>query len=159
MFGDTKPAMWGGLRRWPIGQADRVNIEHPNWRIWTEDGGLAWADPGEARPALRNAVGDCASTLSPVGGSPRLSTYWVDLLLAGLERPGDREVAHGNLWVLRLTDEVVEVRMDVDPPTSDPLDVVTVDELTSGLRALREEVLARLALGHELDERWSQMNP
>jgi hypothetical protein len=35
-----------------------------------------------------------------------------------------------------------------------------VDDLTRGLRALRDEVVARLALGHELDGRhWAQQNP
>lgn len=137
-----------------------MNAERSIWRIWTDDGGLAWADPGEDRPALGDALKDCASTLSPVGEPPTLSTYWIDRLLAGLEQADARDLAHGNLWVLTLTDEVVEVRIDVDPPTSDPLDVVAVDDLSRGLHALRDEVVARLALGHELDERhWSQQNP
>ena len=137
-----------------------MNAERSTWRIWTDDGGLAWADPGADRPALGDAVKDCASTLSPIGEPPRLSTYWIDLLLTGLEQAGDKDVARGDLWVLTLIDEVVEVRMDVDPSTSDPLDVVAVDDLTRGLHALRGEVVARLAMGHELDGRhWSQKNP
>ena len=130
------------------------------WHIWTEKGGLAWADPGENRLELRSAVEDCASTLSPVGEPPRLSTYWIDHILSGLERPDDGDLAHGNLWVMTLRDQVVEMRMDVDPPTSDPLDVVAVDELARGLRALRGEVVGRLTAGHQLDQRrWSQKNP
>lgn len=145
----------------PASQAGRMSdTPHVDWQIWTDEGGLAWADPGGDRLALRSAVEDCASTLSPVGQAPALATYWIDLLLAALNQPGDRDLAHGNLWVMTLHGRIVEVRMDVDPPSSDPLDEVAVDELVRGLHALRDEVIVRLAAGHELQGRHrSQQNP
>lgn len=134
--------------------------QRPIWRVWTDPGGLAWTDPGNDRSALRSAIEDCASTLSPVGQPPTLSTYWIDQLLAALAAPGEHELSHGNLWVLTLHGQAVEVRMDVDPETSEPLDVVGVDELMSGLEDLRREVLGQLAAGHRLDaRRWPQQNP
>lgn len=137
-----------------------MNAQPTIWRIWTDEGGLTWADPGSGRAALRSAVEDCAGTLSPVGEPPALSTYWVDRLLSNLVRSAQGDIGHGNLWVLTVSDRVVEVRMDVDPPSSDPLDVVSVDELVRGLRALRDEVVVRLAAGHQLSDRyWSQKNP
>jgi hypothetical protein len=89
-----------------------------------------------------------------------LSTYWVDRLLSEIQQQQNGEVAHGNLWVLTINDGLVEVRMDVDPSSSEPLDVVDVAELLRGLQALRREVVTRLAAGHRLDGRhWSQKNP
>jgi hypothetical protein len=154
------PAFWGTAPP-TMGEAGSVSeTPHEDWRIWTDEGGLAWADPGADRRALRSAIEDCASTLSPVGHPLALASYWIDRLLTALDQPGDRDLAHGNLWVLTLHDGVVEVRMDVDPPASEPLDVVPVDELARGLRALRDEVAGRLAARHELDGRlWSQQNP
>jgi hypothetical protein len=130
------------------------------WRIWTEPGGLTWADPGPERDALRSALEDCAETLSPIGEPPRLSTYWIDHRLAQLERARDGEIANGNLWTLTVTGDAVEVRMNVDPPTSPPLDVVKVAELADGLRLLREEVVRQRATGHALSDRyWPQRVP
>ncbi len=66
-------------------------------------------------------------------------------------------LAHGNLWLLCRNGATVEARMDVDPLDSEPLDVLDVGELTAALRALVQEVLVRLAEGHELAERyWAQ---
>ena len=136
------------------------NTEPAAWRARTDDGGLTWLDPGPDRPALRAALEDCAETLSPAGEPPALSTYWVDRLLeraAELE-PGD--IAHGNLWVLTAADRMVEVRMDVDPPSSEPIEVIETDDLIRGLQVLRSEVVVRLAHGHRLDDRyWTQKNP
>lgn len=141
--------------------AVQVSMSEPEaWRIWTDDRGLAWADPGPHRPALGDAVRDCAETLSPVGESPRLSTYWIDDLLAEMDNTEAGVIAHGNLWVLTRNGSNVEVRMDVDPIDSEPLDVVTVSDLAAALRALSEEVRSQLAAGHELDDRfWAQRNP
>jgi hypothetical protein len=83
------------------------------WQIWTDDRGLAWADPGPHRTALGDAVRDCAETLSPVGQSPRLSTYWIDDLLDEMDKTEAGVIAHGNLWVLTRNGPNVEVRMDV----------------------------------------------
>lgn len=61
--------------------------------------------------------------------------------------------------MLTASDRMIEVRMDVDPPDSAPLDVVEADDLARGLRFLRSEVLDRLANGHQLKNRyWSQRN-
>lgn len=124
------------------------------WRIWPDPAGLAWADPGDDRDAFRSALEDCADSLSPAGQPPGLSTYWVDHLLGQLERGRDGEVANGNLWTLTVKGDTVEVRMNVDPPTSEPLDVVGIDELREGLRLLRGEIVTQLAAGHTLDRRW-----
>jgi len=130
------------------------------WRVWTDEGGLAWADPGPDHGALGAAVRDCASTLSPRGSTPALSTYWVDLLLDMINGDGEVTVGHGNLWVLTRVGDSVEVRMDVDPPTSEPVDVVGVMDLVRGLETLRSEVKGQLVRGHELDDRyWAQRNP
>ncbi len=141
--------------------AVQVSVAGPaGWRIWTDDRGLAWADPGPHRPALGDAVRDCAEALSPVGQSPRLSTYWIDSLLDEMDRTEAGVVAHGNLWVLTRKGPNVEIRMDVDPIDSEPLDVVAVSELVAALRALSKEVRSQLAAGHELDDRpWTQRNP
>jgi len=129
------------------------------WRIRTEAGGLAWVDPGPDQGALRQALGDCVSTLSPRGEAPGLSSYWIDRLLDRLEA-GEGEVAHGNLWVFTLVDQAVEIRMDVDDPASEPLASVDLTTLIHGLRTLRAEVQSRIAAGHVLDDRhWSQQNP
>jgi hypothetical protein len=130
------------------------------WRVGTENGGLSWIDPGGRRSALRAALEDCAETLSPAGRTPALSTYWVDLLLSKLREGRGGDVAHGNLWVLSLNGGLVEIRMDVDAPDSEALEVVEADDLIHGLDALRAEVLDRLANGHRLDDRpWMQKNP
>lgn len=130
------------------------------WRVWTESGGLARLDPGPDRPALRAALEDCAETLSPLGEPPALSTYWLDRMLELAKASDHAEIAHGNLWVLTAHGGLVEVRMDVDPAASEPLDLIEVEELTRGLRLLRTEVLTRLAEGHQLAERsWVQKNP
>jgi hypothetical protein len=89
-----------------------------------------------------------------------LSTYWVERLLNEIDRTDAGVVAHGNLWVLTRRGGTVQVRMDVDPLDSEPLDVVKVGELTEALRALIDEVQVRLAEGHELADRyWAQRNP
>lgn len=50
--------------------------------------------------------------------------------------------------------------MDVDPPSSEPLDVIDAGDLIRGLQALRSEVLDRLAAGHRINDRyWAQKNP
>lgn len=127
--------------------------------MWTDPGGLAWLEASPDRPSLKMALADCASTLSHRGTRPALSTDSVDQMLARLDA-GANEIAHGNLWVLTLIDGQVEVRMDVDEPSSDPLDAVEASTLARGLEALRAEVLNQLADGHSLDDRyWSQQNP
>lgn len=149
---------------WPAAQS----VQHRSvqsrfvagWQIWTEPGGLAWADPGPDFDCLGRALADCASTLSPRGEPPTLSTYSIDGLLRALaERPSD-ELAHGNLWVFTLNGDQVETRMDIDDPTSEPVDSIAVDQLVAGLTDLRDEVVRQLANGHQLDDRnWSQKNP
>jgi hypothetical protein len=138
-----------------------VTSRAANWRIWTEPGELSRADPGADRSALRSALEDCADTLSPIGEEPGLSTYWIDRLLVELDHPTRSEIAHGNLWVLSIRGGIVEVRMDVDPPESPPLDAVEIQELREGLDRLRNEVVARCASGHALSPRphWAQRNP
>jgi hypothetical protein len=129
------------------------------WPIWTEKGGLAWVDPGTDHPALRDAIQDIAATLSPVGQPPRLSTYWIDEVLAAIQRR-DGEVSHGNLWVLTLRDQTIDVRMDLDDPASQPLESIDAATLVEGLQALRAEVMRQLHSGHTLDDRmWLQKNP
>lgn len=129
------------------------------WRIWTEPGGLTWADPGPDPGALSDALRDCASTLSPRDEAPALSTYWVDRMLDSLEA-GNSEVAHGNLWVVTLAGDSVEIRLDLDEPATEPVATVHHSAMVRGLRDLRAEVQARLDAGHILDDRnWSQQNP
>lgn len=129
------------------------------WRIYTEAGGLSWVDVGPSRGAVGDALADCASTLSPRGEPPSLSTYWIDRVLDRLD-DGDGEIAHGDLWILRRAGESIEFRMDVDDDGSDPIATVDLAALRHCLDALRAEVQARLATGHMLDGRhWSQKNP
>ena len=50
--------------------------------------------------------------------------------------------------------------MDVDPPSSESLELIEADDLIRGLQLLRSEVLDRLADGHQLDDGyWAQKNP
>ena len=108
---------------------------------------------------LKDALADCASTLSHGGEDPALSTYSIDRMLARLEG-GAEEIGHGNLWVLTRSGSRIEVRMDIDDPLSEPLDTVDAATLTRQLQALRCEVIARLADGHTLaNQHWSQQNP
>ena len=69
-------------------------------------------DPGRDRPQLKEALEDCAPSLSPAGTKPVLSTFWIDRILADLRRttPGERVIASGNAWTLLRQDDVVEVR-------------------------------------------------
>lgn len=128
------------------------------WRIWTEKGGLASVDPGTDHPALRLAIQDCAGTLSPAGQPPTLSTYWIDEVLSAIQRR-EMEVAHGNLWVLTLRGQAIEVRMDVDDPASQPLESMDAATVVEGLQALRAEVMRQADRGHTLDDRmWLQKN-
>lgn len=130
------------------------------WRIWTEPGSLAWADPGPEYVGMADAIADCAETLSPRGEPPTLSTYWIDLLLEGIDERRKGELAHGNLWVFTLNGENVEIRMDVDNPADEAVGSIDLGDLVSGLNALRGEVIRQLSTGHQLDGRiWSQKNP
>jgi hypothetical protein len=127
-----------------------------------EPGGLIWPNPGDDRPALRDALSDSVGSLSPVGVAPSLSTYWIDRALAALasSAPAESIVASGNAWSLIRNGDRVVVQFDYADEGEEPADAIPVDELSAGLRAYRDEVVKAVESGHQLDERWwAQHNP
>jgi hypothetical protein len=83
------------------------------WSFYVEPGGLVWPDPGRERPGLKEALRDCAESLSPVGTAPELSTYWIDRILAGLSHEATAPViASGNAWSLVRDRDEVKARFD-----------------------------------------------
>jgi hypothetical protein len=135
-----------------------------DWVFDIEAGGLVWPDPGPGRGVLKDALNDCVSSLSPAGGSPGLSTYWID---RALERLGLQEregvIAGGNAYLLAWADDVVQVWFDFDYYDDDAneiLDTITADELVEGLLAYRHAVVNAIESGHRLDDRWwAPQNP
>jgi len=133
-----------------------------SWSIDLDAGGLAWLDPGEQRPQLKQALQDCVESLSPVGTPPSLSTYWIEHALAGLSRtaPAESVIASGNAWSLVRRGDLVIVRFDYAEEDEGESETIPVEELAAGLSAYRDAVLRALQDGHELEERWwAQRNP
>lgn len=81
-------------------------------------------------------------------------------MLELVARPDTATVGHGNLWVLTRVGDTIEIRMAVDPPESEPIDIGHRGRPRLWPSLLRSEVVDHLAARHELDDRhWSQMNP
>ncbi len=132
------------------------------WSIDVEAGGLVRLDPGGERPQLKEALEDCVGSVSPAGTPPRLSTYWIDLVLAGLSSvvPLESVIASANAWSFVRHGDMVTARFDYSEEGEEESETIPVDELVVGLSVYREAVLEALENGHQLDERWwAQRNP
>ncbi len=132
------------------------------WSIEVEPGGLVRLDPGPERPQLKEALDDCAESLSPVGTAPSLSTYWINRVLASLSpaAPAESVIASGNAWSLVRHGDTVAVRFDYADEGEEESETIAVDELVVGLSTYRDAVLQSIENGHRLAERrWAQRNP
>ena len=118
-----------------------------------EPSGLVRPNPGDDRPALRDALWDGVASLSPAGVAPSVSTYWIDRALAALASSAPREsvVASGNAWSLLRNGDRVVVQFDADEG-DEPADTIPVDELSAELTAYRDAVVQAVESGHKLDE-------
>jgi hypothetical protein len=126
------------------------------WAIDVEPGGLVRVDPGPEHPELRQALNDCASSLSPIGTAPSLSTYWIDRLLGGLviHAGGESLLANGDEWSLVRRDDTVIVRWDYGTEGEQERESIPVGELLAGVRIYRDAVERAIEDAHQLDDRW-----
>jgi hypothetical protein len=140
-----------------------VHTAQVAWSFHIEPGGLVWPDPGPESPELKEALWDCAPSLSPVGTPPKLSTYWIDHVLAGLVPmpPRDPRIGGGNEWSLVREDDTVTVSWDyAEEGEVTENETIAVEERAARLSEYRAVVLQAIQEGHELDgRRWAQKNP
>jgi hypothetical protein len=72
---------------------------------WTDDRGLIWVDLGDEWPGFTSVLADSVSSLSPIGETPALSTYWIDATLDRIEGSSTGRLIWGNETELVRTGE------------------------------------------------------
>lgn len=130
------------------------------WTFAVDANGLVWPDPGDEMPQLKEALRDCAESLSPLRTRPALSTYWIDHLLNRCAERGEGRLplTRGNWWVLWLDSDLVRIGDEEDEDLGESLPLV---DLVAGLHEYRAVVQERIEEGHTLDQDrwWAQRNP
>ncbi|WP_257423965.1 DUF6086 family protein [Nocardioides carbamazepini] len=96
-------------------------------------------------PLFTDVLNDCIGTRTPRGAPPGLSTYWIDEALKEF-RPhlgvsGASAIFSGNASYLEHVDGLVEARYDYDPPDSDIVERLPLQDLVDLLDAWRAEVI------------------
>lgn len=96
-------------------------------------------------PLFADVLNDCVGTRAPRGAPPGVSTYWIDEALKKF-RPhlGVSEAStifSGNASYLELVDGLVEARFDYDPPDSDIVERLPLQDLVDLLDTWRAEVI------------------
>jgi len=90
-------------------------------------------------------LNDCIGSRAPRGAPSGLSTYWLDAALdefrRALSEPHRPATFSGNMSYLELVDGLVEARYDYDPPDSDIVERLPLQELVDLLDAWRAEVI------------------
>lgn len=99
----------------------------------------------EDMPLFVRVLNDCIGSRAPRGAAPGPSTYWIDEALKEF-RPhlGVSESSalfSGNASYLELVDGLVEARYDYDPPDSDIVERLPLEDLVDMLDAWRAEVV------------------
>lgn len=132
-----------------------------SWAICTDERGLIHATVGDAYPGFEEALDDSVSALSPAGQVPELSTYWIDLALARLDRGGVELLVAGNCTRLirRGGDVVAQSEYELFPEEK-----MCITEFIDGLKLWREAILSALQRGARLSlpegvTYWAQRNP
>lgn len=115
------------------------------FRFTTTPTGHVDVAPSDDMPLFVRVLNDCIGTRAPSGAPPGISTYWIDEALKEF-RPhlgisGASAIFSGNASYLELVDGVVESRYDYDPPDSDIVERLPLQDLVDLLDAWRAEVV------------------
>lgn len=99
----------------------------------------------EDMPIFTQVLNDCIGSRAPRGAPTGLSTYWIDEALKEF-RPHLNHLAgpaifSGNASYLELVDGLVEARYDYDPPDSDIVERLPLQDLVDLLDVWRAEVI------------------
>ncbi len=110
----------------------------------TASGDVTVACSGRMR-LFADVLNDCIGTRSPRGAPPGLSTYWIDEALkefrAHIGIAEASAIFSGNASYLELVDGLIEARYDYDPPDSDIVERLPLEDLVVLLDAWRAEVI------------------
>lgn len=98
----------------------------------------------EDMPILAQVLNDCIGSRAPRGAPTGLSTYWIDEALKEfrprLHGEGNASFS-GDASYLELIDGLVEARFDYDPPDSDIVERLPLQDLVDLLDGWRAEVI------------------
>lgn len=116
-----------------------------DFRLTTTPTGYIEVAQSDEMPLFADVLNDCIGTRAPRGAPPGVSTYWIDEALTEF-RPhlGDPEASaifSGNASYLEMVDGLVEARFDYDPPDSDIVERLPLQDLVDLLDAWRAEVV------------------
>ena len=131
------------------------------WRFWTGPRGQVWADAGEGRVGINEALSDAITSLSPRGQPVSLSTYWIDRTLGRLRLPDSGEeiiVAGGNATYLYRRSQQVRAHAIYDTFDDEWMDV---EEFERGLEAWKATIERSIRKGAAVSDDLSnyQRNP
>lgn len=99
----------------------------------------------EDMPIFTRVLNDCVGSRAPRGAPTGLSTYWIDEALKEfkphLNHPARPTILSGNASYLELVDGLVGARYDYDPPDSDIVERLPLQDLVDLLDGWRAEVI------------------
>jgi hypothetical protein len=125
---------------------------------WTDDRGLIWVDLGDEWPGFTNLLADAVSSLSPIGETPALSTYWIDATLDRIESRSTGRLIWGNETELVRAGESLHARSLYELFDAEQMPLA---DFRAILGTYRDSVTSAIAAGARLhfDGYAAQRNP
>jgi hypothetical protein len=125
---------------------------------WPDDRGFIWVDLGDEWPGFTSLLADSVSSLSPIGQTPALSTYWIDATLDRIEGGSTGPLIWGNETELVRAGESLYAKSLYELFEAEQMPLA---DFRAVLRTYRDAVTSAIAAGARLhaDGYIAQRNP